>query len=111
MGVWRGSLLDRYAVAGGQTPDQVAESPDPLFASPKVVAYTSGMDGMVTVRDVADARGLTPARVRQVLDADDVEPVRRVGPVGLYDPERVDAAFAKVRPGGLGWRGHKPHKR
>ncbi len=59
---------------------------------------------MVTIAEIVAERGVSRARVWKILQADGAEPVRRAGRVALFDPERVAAAFAKVRPGGLAWR-------
>lgn len=57
---------------------------------------------MLTTTKIAEARGITPQRVRQVLVG--VDPIDSIGGAAIYAKRDVDRAFARVRPGGKGWR-------
>ena len=67
---------------------------------------------MLTTIRIARERGVSPQRVRQVLDRAGVLPVEWIGQAAIWSESDVERAFREVRPGGLGWRRGKtkPHK-
>lgn len=67
---------------------------------------------MLTTIRIAEMRGISPQRVRQVLDRAGVAPVEWIGQAAIWSESDVEMAFRGVRPGGLGWRRGKtkPHK-